>query len=44
MALKDLILKNRSYRRFDQSVIVPMSLLREMVEAARRAGGWRERR
>jgi nitroreductase len=33
--LKDLILKNRSYRRFDQSEIVPMRLLRTMVEAAR---------
>ena len=33
--LKDLLLKNRSYRRFDQSSIVPMRLLREMVEAAR---------
>jgi nitroreductase len=33
--LKDLILKNRSYRRFDQSVPVPMELLREMVDAAR---------
>jgi nitroreductase len=33
--LKDLILKNRSYRRFDQSAIVPMRLLHEMVEAAR---------
>ena len=33
--LKDLILKNRSYRRFDQAEIVPMKLLREMVEAAR---------
>jgi nitroreductase len=33
--LKDLILKNRSYRRFDQSVLVPMQLLRDMVEAAR---------
>jgi len=39
--LKDLILKNRSYRRFDQSVIVPMSLLREMVEAARLSGSAR---
>ncbi len=36
--LKDLILKNRSYRRFDQSAIVPMRLLREMVEAARLSG------
>jgi nitroreductase len=33
--LKDLILKNRSYRRFDESEIVPMRLLRSMVEAAR---------
>ncbi|MEN8156791.1 MAG: nitroreductase family protein, partial [Bacteroidota bacterium] len=33
--LKDLILQNRSYRRFEQSVSVPMTLLREMVEAAR---------
>jgi nitroreductase len=33
--LKDLILKNRSYRRFDQSALVPMKLLHEMVEAAR---------
>jgi nitroreductase len=39
--LKDLILKNRSYRRFDQSVIVPMALLREMVEAARLSGSAR---
>ena len=33
--LKDLILKNRSYRRFDQSALVPMKLMHEMVEAAR---------
>lgn len=33
--LHDLILKNRSYRRFDQSALVPMKLLYEMVEAAR---------
>lgn len=33
--LKDLILKNRSYRRFDQSALVPMKLMRDMVEAAR---------
>jgi len=33
--LIDLILRNRSYRRFDQSVVVPMILLRGMVEAAR---------
>lgn len=36
--LKDLILKNRSYRRFDQSVPFPPELLREMVEAARMSG------
>ncbi len=39
--LKDLILKNRSYRRFDQSVPVPMELLREMVDAARLSGSAR---
>jgi len=39
--LKDLILKNRSYRRFDQSAIVPMRLLREMVESARLSGSAR---
>ena len=39
--LKDLILRNRSYRRFDQSVPVPMELLREMVEAARLSGSAR---
>lgn len=39
--LKDLILKNRSYRRFDQSAIVPMRLLREMVDAARLSGSAR---
>lgn len=39
--LKDLILKNRSFRRFDQSAIVPMRLLREMVEAARLSGSAR---
>ena len=33
--IKDLILKNRSYRRFDQSVPVSPDLLREMVDAAR---------
>jgi len=39
--LKDLILKNRSYRRFHQEVPVPMELLREMVEAARLSGSAR---
>ena len=39
--LKDLILKNRSYRRFRQEVEVPMELLREMVEAARLSGSAR---
>jgi len=39
--LKDLILKNRSYRRFDQSVPMPMDFLREMVDAARLSGSAR---
>ena len=39
--LKDLILKNRSYRRFDQAEIVPMRLLRNMVDAARLSGSAR---
>jgi len=39
--LKDLILKNRSYRRFHQDVPVPMELLQEMVEAARLSGSAR---
>lgn len=33
--MKDLILKNRSYRRFDQSVPVPMDTLINLVELAR---------
>jgi nitroreductase len=33
--LKDLIAKSRSYRRFDESVAVPMETLRELVELAR---------
>ena len=39
--IKDLIRKNRSYRRFKQSVPVPMALLRKMVEAARLSGSAR---
>lgn len=39
--LRDLLLKNRSYRRFDQSVRVSMEVLREMVEAARISGSAR---
>jgi len=39
--LKKLILQNRSYRRFDQSVPVSMELLREMVDAARLSGSAR---
>jgi nitroreductase len=35
MSYKDLILKNRSYRRFDQSVEIPMDRLIEWVEYAR---------
>ena len=33
--LKDLIMKSRSYRRFDETVAVPMETLRELVELAR---------
>jgi nitroreductase len=33
--LKDLILKNRSYRRFDSDVPVSLETLRELVELAR---------
>lgn len=33
--LKDLIIKNRSYRRFDTSAHISMQELNEMVEAAR---------
>ena len=39
--LRDLILKNRSYRRFHQSETVSMELLREMVESARLSGSAR---
>ena len=33
--LHDLVEKNRSYRRFDQSVTIPMEVLRELVDLAR---------
>ncbi len=33
--LKDLVLRNRSYRRFDQSVRVTATTLRELVDLAR---------
>ncbi|MGE4440808.1 MAG: nitroreductase family protein [Desulfomicrobium sp.] len=33
--LKDLVLKNRSYRRFDNSVAIPMSTLEDLVDLAR---------
>ena len=39
--LKNLILLNRSYRRFDQNVAISMDLLREMVDAARLSGSAR---
>jgi len=35
MSVKELIFKNRSYRRFHQDVAMPMELLREMIDAAR---------
>jgi nitroreductase len=39
--LNDLILKNRSYRRFQQDIPVSMEVLREMVNAARISGSAR---
>jgi nitroreductase len=33
--LKDLVLKNRSYRRFDQNIPIEMGTLRELVDLAR---------
>ena len=35
MPVKDLVRKNRSYRRFDESVRVPADTLRELVDLAR---------
>jgi nitroreductase len=39
--LRDLIIKNRSYRRFDQSVAVSKELLLEWVDLARYAASGR---
>jgi len=36
--IKDLILKNRSFRRFDQNHKIELSTLRELVELARLSG------
>ena len=33
--LKDLVAKNRSYRRFDESIRIPHETLVELVELAR---------
>jgi nitroreductase len=33
--LKDLVLRNRSYRRFDQSVRIPLAVLRELCDLMR---------
>ncbi len=41
MSVRDLILKNRSYRRFHQDVPISMELLHEMVDAARLSGSAR---
>ena len=41
MAIKELILRNRSYRRFVGEERIPMELLVEMVEAARLSGSAR---
>jgi nitroreductase len=35
MELKDLVLKNRSYRRFHQETVIEMETLRELVDLAR---------
>lgn len=35
MALKDLVIKNRSYRRFDESVRISEETLKELVDLAR---------
>jgi len=36
--IKDLVIKNRSYRRFDQSLTIPLETLRELVDLARLSG------
>lgn len=33
--LKDLVLKNRSYRRFDEKAVIKTATLRELVDLAR---------
>ncbi|MBN2441209.1 MAG: nitroreductase family protein [Spirochaetales bacterium] len=35
MSVKDLIIKNRSYRRFDESKTIPVKIMRNLVELAR---------
>lgn len=35
MTFRELVLKNRSYRRFDQTVTIPMDTLEELIELAR---------
>jgi len=37
VSFKNLVLKTRSYRRFDQSVLVSLDALRELVDLARQA-------
>jgi nitroreductase len=36
--LKDLIVKNRTYRRFDQDFVITLETLRDLVEMARLSG------
>lgn len=38
MKLKDIVLKNRSYRRFDESYRIEYALLEELIELARLSG------
>jgi nitroreductase len=36
--IKDLVVKNRTYRRFDQDFVITMETLRELVDLARLSG------
>ena len=36
--IKELVVKNRTYRRFDQGFVITMDTLRELVNLARLSG------
>jgi nitroreductase len=40
MKLKDLVLNNRSYRRFHQDVPIDCEVLKELVDLARQSASW----